>query len=63
MKVLGALLVPGALIGKHWSIVRTETLPDENVKVDSDESEEGAREVDLALHVDRHVHADQPLVG
>ena len=37
--------------------------PDEDVEVDSDESEEGAREVDLPLHVDRHVHPDQAFVG
>ena len=38
-------------------------LPDEYVEVDPDQREEGAREVNLTLHVDRHVHPDQSLVG
>ena len=50
-------------LASNVAVFKSENLPDENVKVDSDECEERAREVDLSLHVDRHVHADQPLVG
>ena len=36
---------------------------DEDAEVDADEGEEGRSEVDLALLVDGHVHADETLVG